>query len=694
TTPWTLPANTGISVHPEYDYVLLETGNEKYLVAKGLWETVAETVGWGQCSVLKEVKGKQLEFITCRHPFIERESLVVLGEHVTLEAGTGCVHTAPGHGEDDFYVGKEYGLEVISPVDDGGRFTSEASQFAGKPVHESNQDIITELRQNNMLVNASKIKHQYPHCWRCKNPIIYRATQQWFASISGFRDTALAEIDKVEWIPAWGRDRIYNMVRDRGDWCISRQRTWGVPIPIFYCQSCGHSIINDTTIARLAGLFAEHGSDIWFMKEAAELLPPGYKCECGGEEFTKETDIMDVWFDSGSSHMAVLEQRKDLQWPADLYLEGSDQHRGWFNSSLSTAVAVKAQAPYRTVLTHGFVVDEQGRKMSKSLGNVVDPLKLIKELGADILRLWVSSADYRTDVSVSENIIKQSSEAYRKIRNTCRFILGNLYDFDPDKDQVEYEQLAELDKWALARLDRLIRRVTNAYENYEFHIVFHSIHNFCTIDLSNIYFDILKDNLYCSKPDDPARKAAQTVMYQIINTMVVMLAPILAFTSEEIWQHLRKGNQPISVQLLEWPKPKDVFSNPEIEDKFAQLIEIREVVTKALEEARREKIIGHSLGARVIIYADPDRVQVLNSTCNLDKFFIVSDLQVKGTDEAPQKTIKADGIEAVYISVEPAPGKKCERCWIITPTTGMDPLHPTLCQRCADVVTGLGIQEG
>ena len=406
TTPWTLPANTGISLHPDYEYVLVEVNGEKYILAKGLLESVQGQMNWNQVTILKEFRGKELERAVCRHPFMERDSLLILGRHVTLEAGTGCVHTAPGHGEDDFYVGREYGLPVISPVDNSGCFTEEAGKFKGLYVHKANQNVIDELQSRDMLLKAEKYEHQYPFCWRCKNPIIYRATDQWFASIDGFRQDALQAIDEVQWIPAWGRERIYNMVRDRGDWCISRQRTWGVPIPIFYCDSCGETIVNNETIERISQLFAEHGSNIWFMKDAAELLPQGFTCpQCGQQKFTKETDIMDVWFDSGSSHMAVLETRPDLGWPADLYLEGSDQHRGWFNSSLSTAVAIRGVAPYKKVLTHGFIVDEKGYKMSKSLGNVVDPLQMIKELGADILRLWVSSADYRNDISVSSNII-------------------------------------------------------------------------------------------------------------------------------------------------------------------------------------------------------------------------------------------------------------------------------------------------
>ncbi|MDD2621015.1 MAG: isoleucine--tRNA ligase, partial [Syntrophomonadaceae bacterium] len=615
TTPWTLPANTGISLHPEFDYVLLEVKGEKYVIAKGLIDSVAAELSWENYKILDEFKGKSLERAVCSHPFFNRESLVILGEHVTLEAGTGCVHTAPGHGEDDFYVGKVYDLAVISPVDDQGKFTAEAEKFEGLFVHDANKDIIAELQERQMLLKASNVDHQYPYCWRCKHPIIYRATEQWFASIDGFRQQALDAIDQVKWIPSWGRERIFNMVRDRGDWCISRQRTWGVPIPIFYCEGCGEPLITDETIEQISALFAEHGSDVWFARDASELLPPGFKCQyCEGEVFRKESDIMDVWFDSGSSHMAVLETRPDLRWPSDMYLEGSDQHRGWFNSSLSTAVAVKGTAPYREVLTHGFVVDEQGRKMSKSLGNVVDPLKMTKEMGADILRLWVSSADYRNDVSVSNNIIKQSAEAYRKIRNTCRFILGNLYDFNPETDRVEYEKLTELDKWALLKLDKLIRRVSKAYEQYEFHVVFHAIHNFCTIDLSNIYFDILKDKLYCSQSNDRDRKAAQTVLYELINSLVVMLTPILAFTTEEIWGYLKDEGRAESVQLAVWPQAHELYVNIEIEARMGRILDLREVVTKALEEARNRKVIGHSLGASITIFANEEWLALLQAT--------------------------------------------------------------------------------
>ncbi|MDD4171264.1 MAG: isoleucine--tRNA ligase [Syntrophomonas sp.] len=687
TTPWTLPANAGVCLHPDFDYVLVEVNGERYVLAQGLLEKVADELGWDKYQIVHEFKGKQLERAICQHPFIDRESLVILGEHVTLEAGTGCVHTAPGHGEDDFYVGKIYGLDILSPVDDRGLFTEEAGKFAGLYVHKANGNIIEELENKGMLLKASNYSHQYPHCWRCKHPIVYRATNQWFASIDGFREQTLAEIDSVKWVPSWGRERIYNMVRDRGDWCISRQRTWGVPIPIFYCADCGETIINPETINRVSELFSEFGSDIWFAKEARELLPDGFTCPtCGSQEFTKETDIMDVWFDSGSSHMAVLETYPELRWPADLYLEGSDQHRGWFNSSLSTSVAIRGRAPYRQVLTHGFVVDEKGYKMSKSVGNAVDPLAMIEEMGADILRLWVSSADYRNDISVSKNIIKQSSEAYRKIRNTCRFILGNLYDFEPERDTIPYENLTELDKWALMRMDKLIRRVSKAYDDYEFHVVFHAVHNFCTVDLSNIYFDILKDKLYCNQTNDGERKAAQTVLYKLINALVTILSPILAFTSEEIWGYIKQEGQPISVQLLEWPDSNDLYIDDELEARMDKILALREVVTKALEEARVKKVIGHSLGARVCIYADDEWMPVLSKVVQLEKVLIVSRVELAGAEVRTADATALEGVSGVWVKVEAADGEKCERCWVIDLSVGKDQNHPTLCSRCAEVV--------
>ncbi|MGE5405526.1 MAG: isoleucine--tRNA ligase [Candidatus Saccharibacteria bacterium] len=687
TTPWTLPANTGISVHPEYDYVLVQVGLDNYVIAKELLEKMAQEVGWADHKVIKQFKGIELERSVCQHPFFDRESLVVCGEHVTLEQGTGCVHTAPGHGDEDFQIGKVYGLPVISPLDDSGKFTEQGGKFKGLFCYDANKPIIQELTDRNMLIWAGKIGHQYPHCWRCKHPIVYRATEQWFASIDGFRQKALEEIDKVKWVPAWGRDRIYNMVRDRGDWCISRQRTWGVPIPIFYCKSCKEPFITNETIKHLQGIFEVEGSDAWFARPADELMPAGSECpSCKGKEFTKEKDIMDVWFDSGSSHIAVLETRPELRWPCELYLEGSDQHRGWFNSSLSTSVAVKGVAPYQTVLTHGFLVDEQGLKMSKSLGNVVDPLKLTEEMGADILRLWVSSADYRNDVAASDNIMKQTAEAYRKIRNTCRFILGNLYDFDPSKDRVAVENMSELDRWALLKLNRLIGRVTKAYDNYEFHVVYHSIHNFCTVDMSSVYLDILKDRLYTEKADGKERRAAQTVMYDVIQALVRMLVPVLAFTTEEIWQYLKREQDPESVQMADWPAVDEALVDEELESKWDKLLAARSVVSKALEEARRDKIIGISLAARVTIAADEEWLTILNSTAELDKIFIVSEVEVTNITQAGSDYISLEDTPGLAVKVEQAQGDKCERCWVYSREVGKNAEHSTLCPRCLGVV--------
>lgn len=690
TTPWTLPANTGIALNPEYDYVLARVGKEKYVIAKGLLEQVAQEVGWSNYEILAEFKGREMEEAICRHPFFDRDSTVVLGSHVTLEQGTGCVHTAPGHGDEDFKVGREYDLPVISPLDDRGVFTKEGGRFEGMFCQDANKAIIEELEKRNMLVWAGRIIHQYPHCWRCKKPIIYRATEQWFASIDGFREKTLEEIDKVKWVPAWGRDRIYNMVRDRGDWCISRQRTWGVPIPIFYCKSCLNYVINDITINHLKQIFAKEGSDAWFAREAKDLLPEGFKCpHCGGQEFTKEKDIMDVWFDSGSSHIAVLESRPELRWPSDMYLEGSDQHRGWFNSSISTAVAVRGQAPYRIVLTHGFLVDEQGRKQSKSLGNVIDPLVLTQEMGADILRLWVSSADYRSDVAASDNIMRQTAEAYRKIRNTCRFILGNLYDFDPDKDMVAYRDMGMLDRWALGRLQRLIQRVTKAYENYEFHIVYHAIHNFCTVDMSSLYLDIVKDRLYTTLPDNKDRRATQTVMYNVIQALVRMLTPILAFTTEEIWQYLRTEKDPISVQLTDWPQADESLIDEELELRWEKVMKVRAVVAKSLEEARQKKIIGHSLAAKVIIGLTPEYLGDLETVPELEKVFIVSEVELRPWAEVEEPCTSLEEVEGVRVKTEKAKGEKCERCWVFSPEVGRSEKHPTLCPKCVEVVEKL-----
>lgn len=694
TTPWTLISNLAICLHPDFQYVLLEAGKVKYLVAKELASSFCNEVGLTDVRELKEFTGKELEGITCRHPFIERDSVLILGEHVTLDAGTGCVHTAPGHGLEDYMVGLQYKLPVFSPMDDQGKFTGEAERFAGIFYASANPLVLKELEERGDLLQQGTIGHQYPHCWRCKHPIVFRATEQWFASVEDFRQNALDVIRKIKWIPPWGEERIYNMIANRTDWCISRQRTWGVPIPIFYCADCGKEIINDRTISHLQELFRQHGSDIWYAKEAGELIPPGLTCpECGAAGFTKEKDIMDVWFDSGTSHMGVLEQPEiwpELRWPADLYLEGSDQHRGWFNSSLSTAVAVRGQAPYRAVLTHGFVVDEQGRKQSKSLGNVIEPLKVIKQLGADILRLWVSSADYRNDVALSDNILKQLTEAYRKIRNTCRFLLGNLYDFDLSKDRIPCRQLPELERWVLLRLARMTEKVLAAYKNYDFHIVQHAIHNFCVVDMSSLYLDMVKDRLYTSLAGSFERRATQNVLYETLHTLVRLLTPVLAFTSEEIWRYTPKEDDaPASVQLTDMPEVNPEYLDSELEEKWERLLKIRGEATRALEQARREKLIGNALEASVDIYAEDELYDFLNENlAHLDMLFIVSQVSLHRMESKPsdENIIDSTEVPGLAVRVHKARGAKCVRCWKYNENLGQDPGHPEICPRCTEVV--------
>lgn len=688
TTPWTIPANVAISVHPEFTYALVKSEANHLIVAQEMIDSL-EKFWASELEIERTFKGKELEGLLCNHPLAERESIVICGEHVTLEQGTGCVHTAPGHGVDDFLVGKQYGLPVLCPVDHQGKFTAEVVPYQGMKVESANEIILQDLDSAGLLIHKDKIKHSYPHCWRCKNPIIFRATEQWFASIDGFRQAALEEIENVKWIPAWGKDRIFNMIADRGDWCISRQRTWGVPIPIFYCDQCGKEIVTDDTIKKVQEVFASEGSDAWFAHPAEELLPEGFTCECGSHHFRKETDIMDVWFDSGTSHVGVLQQRPDLRWPADMYLEGSDQHRGWFNSSLSTSVAAFGKAPYRQVLTHGFLVDEKGRKMSKSLGNGVDPLQVVKDMGADILRLWVSSADYKNDVAVSPRIMTQMVEAYRKIRNTLRFTLGNLYDFDPKQNSVNYSDLNEIDRWILLKLGRVIERVLKAYEEYEFHVVYHTVHNFCTVELSSIYLDIVKDRVYVETKDSVGRRGAQTVMYEILNALVRLLAPILVFTADEIWAYIPGNKESSDIQIEEMPKYKEELLDSSLEEKWAKILDLRYDITKALEVARREKRINHSLTAKVDLYVqDLPTYSFLQEIDNLAEIVIVSDLVLHYSEEIPQDAQNGENYPDVKIVVAPAPGGKCERCWMYSVEIGKDSDHPELCPRCLDVVKG------
>ncbi|PEM74750.1 isoleucine--tRNA ligase [Bacillus pseudomycoides] len=684
TTPWTLPANLGISVHPELEYSIVKVNDEKYIIASELFDTVSKTLEWENAEVVKTVKGSELEYTVAKHPFYERDSLVMLGEHVTTDAGTGCVHTAPGHGEDDFLVGKQYGLEVLCPVDDKGVLTSEAPGFEGLFYDKANKPITEKLEEVGALLKLTFITHSYPHDWRTKKPIIFRATAQWFASIEAFRSELLQAVEETKWVPAWGETRLHNMVRDRGDWCISRQRAWGVPIPVFYAEN-GDPIITDETINHVADLFRENGSNVWFEREAKDLLPEGFTHPSSlNGEFRKETDIMDVWFDSGSSHQAVLEEREDLQRPADLYLEGSDQYRGWFNSSLSTAVAVTGKAPYKGVLSHGFVLDGEGRKMSKSIGNIVVPKKIMDQLGGDILRLWVSSVDYQSDVRISDDILKQVAEVYRKIRNTFRFLLGNLADFNPSQDAVAKAELREVDRYMLVKLNDLITKVKEAYETYDFAAVYHAIHNFCTIDLSSFYLDFAKDILYIEAANHHDRRAIQTVLYDVLVALTKLVTPILPHTADEVWPYV-PGVVEESVQLTDMPEAVEVEGAEALKTKWDAFMTLRDDVLKALEVARNEKVIGKSLNASITLYPTAEMKQMLESISeDLKQLFIVSEYKLGGTmEEAP---VDAPKYEHTAVVVAQATGETCERCWVVSETIGKDAEHETLCERCATVV--------
>jgi isoleucyl-tRNA synthetase len=684
TTPWTIPANLAIAVNGKLNYSVVRVGSERFIVAEDLLEEVVSVLEWENHSVEKTVKGSDLEYIVAKHPIYDRDSLVILGDHVTTDSGTGCVHTAPGHGEDDFIIGKKYNLDVLCPVDDKGVLTDEAPGFEGLFYDKANKPITEKLEEVGALLKISFFTHSYPHDWRTKKPVIFRATAQWFASIDKFRDELLQAVNETEWIPAWGETRLYNMVRDRGDWCISRQRAWGVPIPVLYAEN-GQEIITDETISHVSDLFRKHGSNIWFEREAKELLPEGFTHEGSPNgHFTKETDIMDVWFDSGSSHQAVLEERDGLQRPADLYLEGSDQYRGWFNSSLTTGVAVTGKAPYKGVLSHGFALDGNGRKMSKSLGNVVVPEKVMKQLGADILRLWVASVDYQADVRVSDPILKQVAEVYRKIRNTFRFLLGNLSDFDPGVHAVSYSNLREVDRFMLVKLNDLVKNVKNSYDKYEFAGIYHAVNNFCTLDLSSFYLDFAKDILYIESADQHDRRAIQTVLYECLVSLTKLMSPILAHTADEVWVHI-PGVDGESVQLTDMPEVQSFDGAEELKQKWNAFLDVRDDVLKALEEARNEKVIGKSLTAKVTLYVDEKTEALLSSIKeDLKQLFIVSAFEIGGrTSEAPAEALS---LGANSIVVEKAEGETCERCWTVSPHVGEDQDHPTLCPRCASVV--------
>ncbi len=682
TTPWTLPGNLGIAIGEDFEYSLVEANGERYIMATELVKKVMEVAEIKDYKEVQKFKGKELEGVLCKHPFLDRDSVVILGSDDTIDVqlteGTGAVHSAPGYGKEDYLAGLKNNLGIVVTVDEKGHQTEGAGPFAGMYYAKSNKEITKWLDENGYLLKETQISHSYPHCWRCKKPVIYRATDQWFASVDGFRKEALEAIKGVKWIPAWGEERISSMIRDRNDWCISRQRTWGVPLPIFYCEDCKKPYVTEESIKKIQDIFREKGSNAWYDLPEKELMPEGAKCEeCGCTSFKKETDIMDVWFDSGSTHQSVLVER-GLKYPADLYLEGNDQYRGWFQSSLLTSVATNGIAPYKEVLTHGFVTDGQGRKMSKSLGNGVAPSDVANKYGADILRLWALSADYTGEVSLSDDILKQISEVYRKIRNTARYILGNTFDYDPN-EPVKYEDLEEIDKWALTRLNKLIRDAIKDYDNYTFSNCYHDINQFCVIDMSNFYLDIIKDRLYTYKKESRERRSAQTTMYIILDALVKLLAPMIPFTAEEIWKAMKhtKGEEVESVMLTDFPEVDEKYDNKELTEKWDKIIKVKDIVAKELENARADKVIGHSLNAKVTIFAEGDQYKFLEENKELlQTVFIISALEIKQNE-------RKDEIK-LGVKVEQAPGEKCERCWMYSETVGEDKENPTICHRCSE----------
>ena len=695
TTPWTIPANLAIALHPDFEYAAVNTGgNEVFILARELVDACMRTFGIAEYSVIGGIDPRILEKKRCAHPLYQRDSLIILGPHITLDAGTGCVHTAPGHGREDHEVGLLYDLEVYSPVDNKGCFTDEVEFFKGQFVFDANKNINAKLKELGALVREESFEHSYPHCWRCKEPVIFRATPQWFISMdkNDLRKNSLAAIDTVKWIPHWGRDRIYGMIENRPDWCVSRQRAWGVPITVFYCDQCEALLLDEQVMQRIYRMFEAHGADIWFEKDVSELLPDNVACrECGNKSFIKETDILDVWFDSGVSHAAVLEQRPYLRWPADLYLEGSDQHRGWFHSALLTAVGTRKRAPYEAVLTHGFVVDAEGRKMSKSIGNVVSPSEVIAKYGAEILRLWVSASDYQEDIRISDNILKQLSDAYRRIRNTSRFMLGNLYDFDPDQDAIAYESMLEIDRFALHKLQLLLEKARKAYDACEFHAIYHGLYNFCTLDLSAFYLDVLKDRLYTFSPQSVARRSAQSVLHIILDTIARLMAPILPFTSDEIWQYMpaRNGKE-ANIHLSLLPEVNPAYKNEALAGRWEFLLKVRGEATRALEQARAQKLIGHPLDAAVTISAQAAAFDALQPlAADLRSLLIVSRASLV-RDEALDGAFSGNEIEGLLVKVAPAPGDKCERCWVHDTTVGTYSEQPTICHRCQEALAQIG----
>jgi len=685
TTVWTLPGNLAICLGPDFEYDVVKVGEENYIMARRLVPVVADITGMGEYQVLSTLNGSEMEYMTASHPFLDRESLIIVGDHVTLESGTGCVHTAPGFGADDFTVCKKYPeIEIIVPVDARGRQTELSGKYAGMRTDEANKAILADITESGALLAVQHITHQYPHCWRCKSPIIFRATEQWFCSVEGFKKQALEAVKQVKWIPAWGENRLTKMVEDRADWCISRQRNWGVPIPIFYCEDCGKAILSEESIEAIASLFEREGSGAWFKYSAKEILGDLCRCDgCGSESLRKEKDIMDVWFDSGSSYAYTLDDVLGGAFPADLYLEGNDQYRGWFQSSLLTSVATRGVAPYKAVLTHGMIIDMEGRKFSKSLGNGIDPQDVIKDYGADILRLWVSSVDYTGDARISKEILKQTAEIYRKLRNTCRIMLANLgkpeSDFDPERDLVPAEKLYEIDKWALSCYNDLVKTVRAAYESYEFHLIYQALNNFCTTEMSKLYVDITKDRVYTEAKDSFPRRCAQTTLYTILSGLTRMMAPLLVFTAEEIWGCMAHGGEDdtASVFLNQMPEVDPALAFPEIRAKWDALFASRDEVMKALEDARSEKRIGKSLDARVVITVTDDaKYDLLTSFGEeLKLVFIVSDAKVEKGD--------ADAVQVLA-----AEGRRCDRCWTWS-VEGEEEDGGFVCKRCGEVLRSM-----
>jgi len=692
TTPWTLPANLAVAMHPDFVYAAVRVEGEVWIMAEERVAVAMTEFGISDYEILAAFSARKLERRRCRHPFLERDSLMVLADYVTLETGSGCVHTAPGHGREDYITGVRYGLDILSSVDSRGCFTEEAGVYLGMDINEANEHICADLEKNGSLVQQAKMSHSYPHCWRCKKPVIFRATEQWFISMDNndLRQKAMDAVREVRWTPRWGMDRILGMVESRPDWCLSRQRSWGVPITAVLCTKCGEIQNDDTINQRIEEFFLKEGADAWYSHDIKDFIGDITCRECGGSDFQREKDILDVWFDSGVSHAAVLEDRPELSSPADLYLEGSDQHRGWFQSSLLASVGTRGVPPYRGVLTHGFVVDSQGRKMSKSEGNVVAPEEIIKKYGAEILRLWVASADYRDEIKISDNILSQLADSYRKIRNTMRYFFGNLSDFDPQSDRVAYEDLPEIDQWALSQFEQLRQRLIAAYKAFEFHVIFHGSLNFCTVTMSSFYLDIIKDRLYTSGTNSIERRAAQTVLYDLASGLLRLMAPVLTFTVDEAWGHLPvDAGRDADIALSAFPEAHPDHLRPGLDKTWAKLIQVRREMNKALEIARINKVIGHSLEARVTVSSSGDLADFLDDNWGtLQDIAIVSSLE-KG-DIAGDEVYVSDELPELRLLVEPAKGEKCERCWIHSVSVGASEQHPTVCKRCAGVLAELG----